>query len=267
MTFRVVGFMVPTRYLTYSPNEAEAWNLLIPRSQTIRETRFLIWTFRKFAIIPVHRVVDIGCGTGRITLELTREGYDVTGVDKHSSMVRVAKRNARRAGLSIRFSRGSLETLGLKGRYGAVYSIQDPFNYLLTERSLTQALSRIHNLIRPGGVLVVEVMNFASLYGRFKKQYNTSARGKGWALQRRVRHEIDDVNMLWYHHESSALRLNSKLRRWSETHLLRMWTFPELRTAIEAQGFTKVRLFGKMKPGIKEAGRNANRLVIVANRI
>lgn len=183
MTFRVVGFMGLTRYLTYSPNEAEAWNFVIPTSQTIRETRFLIWTFRKFAKILVHRVVDMGCGTGRIALELTREGYDVTGVDKHSSMVRVAKRNARRAGLSIRFSRGSLQAPGLKGSYDAVCSIQDPFNYLLSGRSLTQALSRIHNLIRPGGVLVVEVMNFASLYGRFKKHYDTSTKGKGWALQ------------------------------------------------------------------------------------
>jgi SAM-dependent methyltransferase len=259
--------MASTRTLTYSPNWAEAWNLLIARSQTVRETHFLIWTFSKFARIPVYRVVDIGCGTGRIALELTREGYDVTGIDKYSSMLSVANRNARRAGLSIRFLRGSLQAPGLKGSYDAVYSIQDPFNYLLTERSLSKALSKIRMLIRPGGVLVVEVMNFASLYGRYKKQINASTKGKGWSLQRRVRHEIDDVNMLWYHHESNVLKLNSKLRRWSETHLLRMWTYPELRRTLELEGFTKIRLFGKMKPGIKEAGRHANRLVIVANRI
>jgi SAM-dependent methyltransferase len=259
--------MASTKTLTYSPSWAEAWNLLVPRSQTIRETRFLIWVFSKFARIPVHRVMDMGCGTGRIAVELTREGYDVTGIDKYSSMVRVAKRNARRAGLSIRFLRGSLETPGLKGRYDAVYSIQDPFNYLLTERSLSKALSKIHTLIRPGGLLVVEMMNFASLYGRYKKQYNTSTKGKDWSLQRRVRHEIDDVNMLWYHHESNLLKLNSKLERWSETHVLRMWTFPELRRTLELEGFTKVRLFGKMKPRIKEVNRHANRLVILASRI
>ena len=107
--------MVSTRYLTYSRDWAEAWNLMIPRSQTVRETDFLVWAFREFARISVHRVLDAGCGTGRIALELAGRGYDVTGIDKYGSMVRVAKRNARRAGLGVRFSRGSLEAPGLGG--------------------------------------------------------------------------------------------------------------------------------------------------------
>ena len=239
---------------------------MIPRSQTVRETDFLVWAFREFARISVHRVLDAGCGTGRTALELAGRGYDVTGIDKYGSMVRVAKRNARRAGLGVRFSRGSLEAPGLRGRYDAVYSILDPFNYLLTEHSLSKALSKIHKLIRPGGVLIIETMNFASLYSQFKKRYRVSAKGKSWSLQKRVRHEIDDVNMLWYHYESNAFKLKAKLLRWSERHLLRMWTFPELRRALEEQGFMKVRVFGEMKPEAREAKRHANRLAIVANR-
>ena len=258
--------MVSTRYLTYSPDWAEAWNLMIPRSQTVRETDFLVWAFREFARISVHRVLDAGCGTGRTALELAGRGYDVTGIDKYGSMLRVAKRNARRAGLDVRFSRGSLESPGLRGRYDAVYSISDPFNYLLTERSLSKALSKIHKLIRPGGVLIIDTMNFASLYTVFKKRYRVSVERKGWSLQKRVRHEIDDVNMLWYHCESNTFKLKGKLHRWSERHLLRMWTLPELRTALEEQGFTKVHAFEAMKPGAKEAKRHADRLTIVANR-
>jgi SAM-dependent methyltransferase len=259
--------MVSTRYLTYSPDWAEAWNLMIPRSQTIRETNFLVWAFREFARISVHRVLDAGCGTGRIALELAERGYDVTGIDKYGSMVRVAKKNARRTGVKVRFSRGSLEAPGLKGRYDAVCSIQDPFNYLLTERSLSKALSKIHMLIRPSGVLIIDTMNFASLYTVFKKRYRVSVKGKNWSLQKRVRHEIDDVNMLWYHYESNAFKLKTKLLRWSERHLLRMWTLPELRTALEEHGFTKVHAFEAMKPRAKEAKRHANRLTIIANRM
>jgi SAM-dependent methyltransferase len=264
---RTVQCMVSTRYLTYSPDWAEVWNLIIPRSHSVRETDFLVWVFRKFARIPVNRVLDAGCGTGRTALELARRGYHVTGIDPYGSMLRVAKSNTRTAGLGVRFSRGSLEAPGLRGRYDAVYSILDPFNYLLTERSLSKALSKIHKLIRPGGVLIIDTMNFASLYTVFKKRYRVSAKGKDWSLQRRVRHEIDDVNMLWYHYESNAFKLKGKLHRWSERHLLRMWTFPELRTALEEQGFTKVLAFEAMKLGAKEAKRHADRLTIVANRM
>jgi hypothetical protein len=142
----------------------------------------------------------------------------------------------------------------------------DPFNYLLTEHSLSKALSKIHKLIRPGGVLIIDTMNFASLYTVFKKRYRVSVKRKGWSLQKRVQHEIDDVNMLWYHYESNTFKLKGKLHRWSERHLLRMWTLPELRTALEEQGFTKVHAFEAMKPGAKEAKRHADRLTIVANR-
>ena len=181
-------------------------------------------------------------------------------------MLRVAKRNARTAGLDVRFSRGSLESPGLGGRYDAVYSILDPFNYLLMERTLSKALTKIHTLVRPGGVLITGTMNFASLYTVFKKSYGFSVKRKGWSLQKHVRHEIDDVNMLWYHYESNTLKLKAKLHRWSERHLLRMWTFPELRTALGERGFTKVRLFEEMKPGAREAKHHADRLTIVANR-
>jgi SAM-dependent methyltransferase len=258
--------MVSTRYLTYSPDWAEAWNLIVPRSVTVREADFLVWTFREFARISVHRILDAGCGTGRTALELARRGYHVTGIDPYVSMLRVAKRNARTAGLDARFSRGSLESPGLRGRFDAVYSILDPFNYLLTERSLSKALSKIHKLIRPGGVLIIDTMNFASLYTVFKKRYRVSVKRKSWSLQKRVQHEIDDVNMLWYHYESNTFKLKGRPHRWSERHLLRMWTLPELRTALKEQGFTKVHAFEAMKPGAKEAKRHADRLTIVANR-
>jgi hypothetical protein len=142
----------------------------------------------------------------------------------------------------------------------------DPFNYLLTERSLSKALSKLYKLIRPGGVLIVHTMNFASLYPVFKKRYRVSVKRKDWSLRKQVRHEIDDVQMLWYHYESNVFKLKGKLHRWSERHVLRMWTYPELRRALEEQGFTRVRVLGEMKIGAKEAKRHADRLAIVANR-
>jgi SAM-dependent methyltransferase len=210
--------------------------------------------------------LDAGCGTGQIALELAGRGYDVTGIDKYRLMLRVAKRNARRTGLRVTFSQGSLEAPRLKGSYDAVYSVRDLFNYLLTERALSNALSKIHVLTRPGGLLIINTMNFASLYTVFKKRYRVFVKRKGWLFQKRVKHEIDDVNMLWYNYESDTLRLNRRIRCWSERHVLRMWTFPELRRALKEHGYAKVRIFEKMKPGAREARHHASVLTIVANR-
>jgi len=61
--------------------------------------------------------------------------------------------------------------------------------------------------------------------------------------------------------------LKGKAHRWSERHLLRMWTFPELRKALKEQGFTKIRLLEEIRPGAREAKHHADRLTIVANRM
>ena len=66
----------------WGKDEAEAFSLNISKEQTIREVDFLTWAFTSFAKDRVHTVLDLGCGAGRIAIELASKGYAVTGVDK-----------------------------------------------------------------------------------------------------------------------------------------------------------------------------------------
>ncbi|NLE65513.1 MAG: methyltransferase domain-containing protein, partial [Elusimicrobia bacterium] len=49
------------------------------------------------------RIIDIGCGTGRHAIELTRRGYRVTGVDLSEDQIRRAREKAQETGLTIDF--------------------------------------------------------------------------------------------------------------------------------------------------------------------
>lgn len=42
---------------------------------------------------PGSRVIDLGCGTGRLTQKLVERGYDVIGIDPSSSMLEKAKKS------------------------------------------------------------------------------------------------------------------------------------------------------------------------------
>ena len=251
---------------TWSANEAEAWNLTIPSGRTARDASFLLWVFRRFAHEDVHEVLDLGCGTGRLAIELSAKGYAVTGVDKAPTMLRIARRNAEERRVKLRLLRSQLSELKIRGRFDAAYSVQDPFNYLLEEEELSSSLARLRSLMRPGGVLVVDIMNFASLYGRWKRVLKQTVRGKNWTVRSLVSHEVDDVNMLWYHRLEARMVLDGRISRWKETHVLRMWTFPEFKNQLIANGFSDVHLFGSLKAGTKEAATHAHRLVIVATR-
>ena len=56
---------------------------------------------------PIKKVLEFGCGTGNITLELAKKGFEVTAVDLSEEMLTVADEKADAAGLPVRFSKGA----------------------------------------------------------------------------------------------------------------------------------------------------------------
>ncbi len=65
---------------------------------TIKEIDFLT---EELSLSPKSRILDIGCGTGRHSIELARRGYQITGVDISSGMLTEAKRAAEEAGVLV----------------------------------------------------------------------------------------------------------------------------------------------------------------------
>ena len=71
---------------------------------------------RVFDEADVASVIDVGCGTGMLTIEFARWGLTATGVDPSEDMLGQARENVRRAGLDVPFVEGSfgeLSGLGL----------------------------------------------------------------------------------------------------------------------------------------------------------
>lgn len=184
----------------------------------------------------------------------------MTGIDKFAAMLRVAQQNANERGVKLNLRRTSLEELDVVGVFDAAYSVFSVFNYILDESGFRNTLGRLKTLIRPGGLLVVDMANYASIYDSYKKVITREKRGSGWWVKLRMAHRIDDVNMLWHSDETNSMEKDGKLRYWGETHTFRMWMFPEIKGHLLASGFAKVSLFGAMKAGTEEATTHAPRL-------
>ena len=56
------------------------------------------------------KILDVGCGTGRHAIELTKRGYNVTGIDLSESQLKRAKEKAKTANLSLIFNVRTRET-------------------------------------------------------------------------------------------------------------------------------------------------------------
>ena len=71
------------------------------------------------------RILELCCGTGRLTLPIAKEGYDITGIDYTPSMLAQAKIKASEAGLEISFIEADIRTLNLPEKYDFIFI---PFN-------------------------------------------------------------------------------------------------------------------------------------------
>jgi SAM-dependent methyltransferase len=250
----------------WANDEAQAWDLIVPASQTKREANFLTWVFRQLSRREVHDVLDLGCGTGRLAIELSSRGYSVTGIDKFAAMLRRAELNAKEHGVSLRLHQSSLENLDVSDQFDAAYSVFSVFNYILQEEMLRSTLNRLKTLIRPGGLLVLDMANYAAIIDNCKKVITKERKGRGWRVNMRTEHRVEDATMLWHSLETNRLERDGKVKIWREKHTFRMWMYPELREHLLATGFDRPTLFGQMQQGARKATTHAPRLVIVCGR-
>ena len=119
------------------------------------------------AKIPVHTVLDLACGTGSLTWELARRGYEMIGVDRSEEML--AQANEKGAGLDVAerpiFLHQSMDRLDLYGTIDACVCCLDSVNYVTRPAVLEKAFQRVHLFLMPGGVFIFDVNTPEKLRG------------------------------------------------------------------------------------------------------
>ena len=93
-------------------------------------------------------VLDAGCGTGRVAVELARRGHQVTGVDNDASMLDVARRSS-----GVAWALQDLATLDLAERFDLIVAAGNVMVFL-APGSEAAVLGRLSGHLRPGGLLV-----------------------------------------------------------------------------------------------------------------
>ena len=136
---------------------ASSYDALTTDVQYAKRADFLEKLFRK-SRIPVHTVLDLACGTGSMTCELTRRGYELIGVDASADMLAAAMDKAAEVeGERPIFLQQTMQKLDLYGTVDAAICCLDSFNYLTRPEDLKKTLQRLHLFIAPGGQLIFDI--------------------------------------------------------------------------------------------------------------
>ncbi len=112
--------------------------------------------FKRFGVEP-ELVLDMGCGTGNITLELAERGYDMIGLDASPEMLEIAMEKAREQEKQILFLHQDMTEFELYGTVGAMVCALDGVNYLTEDGQLEQMLRLLHYYLDPGGIFIFDL--------------------------------------------------------------------------------------------------------------
>lgn len=141
------------KVLESAPHRYDRGILLITRGR-IREVYLKI---AEMLAGPGKRILDIGCGTGNVSLACAERGARVLGIEINAEMLEVARSKAKAAGLEGRIELLELGVAEMSGRIEGGFDAAVAcltFSELTTDEQ-TYTLSAVHKLLKPGGVVMI----------------------------------------------------------------------------------------------------------------
>jgi SAM-dependent methyltransferase len=138
-------------------NFAENYEKEVFSQGTIGEVDFIE---KEIAFDKSKTILDLGCGTGRHTIELTKRGYSVTGLDLSETQLGKAKEKADALKLNIKFIRDDARYYKLEEKFDLVIMIcEGAFSLMETDEMNYKILKNAYDSLKEKGKLIFTTLN------------------------------------------------------------------------------------------------------------
>lgn len=137
----------------------DLWTQAVPPEQTRQEADFLE---KMLGAAAGARLLDVPCGNGRLSLELTARGYCLTGVDMASEYIEPAKGHAADKNVAIDFQLRDMRDLPWHEEFDGAFCFGNSFGYF-DDQGNEELLRRIANVLKPGARFVLDVPTVAEV--------------------------------------------------------------------------------------------------------
>lgn len=188
---------------------------------TTAEVDFIL---QETQISPGAAILDVGCGTGRHSLELARRGFSATGIDLSSYLISLAKSHAREEHLSCRFRVEDARELHILEKFDlAIMLCEGGFSLMEEDEMDTAILENIYRSLKPAGEIIFTAPNAAFM------------------LRHGSNEQAFDVQTLRERFSMDHETMNGKSEQLDCTQ--RYYTIPEINRILTSIGFINISSF------------------------
>lgn len=217
--------------------------LIYPELPTKQQIQALIPIFNSLSSISVIDILDIGCGYGRHSRDLAKQGFRVTGIDISKRAIEIAKSKQS----NISYFVADIRTFESDHIFDSAYAHNSTMAYFLDKNEFISTLLNIHSLIRDGGLFVFDFFYPTNLLkqNKYDNKLHQTKYVDGLTLDKFSEHEIDIKNQI--HREKSKYVVSDGIisKVFHRDEKLRYYEPEQITDILKKIGFSDVLLFDR----------------------
>ena len=225
-------------------------------------------------------ILELGCGTGRVSIPLAKAGFNVTGIDLSGDMLNLARKKAGIEGVDIKFTEADFIEFKLNKKFDVVLMPYNAFQHIHADGDISRFFDNLKQHLNPGAKFVMEIMNpldedlsrgpddfvpFDAFYvadcqdGRLHRTTQSDPKKKLLVIEDTVNYDV--VNKVAHYRLYYSLDGEDLV---TKTIDLRMFTSTELFDILNLNGFNVLKSYGDVQ---KRPLKNDSQSIVTINDV
>ncbi len=220
---------------------------IITPEVTVKQVSFI---HKNLGLKKGAKILDLACGHGRISIELAKLGYKVTGLDYSKHFIEIARKEAKEQDAQVEFIREDMRNLNSINKFDVILNIFTSFGYFKDENDDIKVIQKIARALRPGGKFLIDLNNIVRTISLMAKNGEVDKRGRLVNPGRKDKLSNGLIVKTQDIADAGTLRW-SMIRTWKEKGKVRnyktdsrLYTLPELKHLLEENGLKVQKVWG-----------------------
>lgn len=193
--------------------------------------------------VAVKNILELACGTGNLTIPLTKKNYDIAGIDISGEMLSVAQEKAEKEGVELVLLQQDIAELDFDvENLDCVLCACDGFNYITYDDDLVNVFTKTYELLKDNGIFIFDISSFyklSTILGNNMYGENRENVAYMWQNYFDEEENLVEMELAFFIKDEDG-----KFERFEEVHQQRAYTEEEIIELLQEAGFEDIKAYG-----------------------